>query len=251
MRQEPEVEQQKWEEDDLKRCSSSSADSVADFIHSDYVLSSTETLPSLHPPTLPEKRRSSGAGEDTCLPFIWGKAAEPKCRQRGNIGICPALHEESHTCCDDVTGPDEPLSSPLSPSSTPPPLPEKKWHIHQYLQVCWSYDAQSAAKLYPHRYTHNSKQLIHSHLDIDSASSPELPPAPALPPKKRQQYSDDQSKEQLIRDSLQQQEEEEELEQQEEVLLTDQQEILHRITMKPEVAPTLDLSSISFIYPVS
>ncbi|XP_042278118.1 rap guanine nucleotide exchange factor 1-like isoform X2 [Thunnus maccoyii] len=248
MRRESEVERQECEEDILKLCSSSSADSADDdthcgvqvcvgspalpvvsseedpdyaFLHTD--LSSFETLPPLPPPTtlpptLPEKRRRSGAGASN-------SQASP------SFGFDSTLHDLNHAQLEDVTGS---LSSPLSPSKTPPPLPEKKHHIQEYMKY-FSYKAPPA--------------------DTDSAPSPELPPAPALPPKKRQQdadEADDQNEEQLIRDSshsLQQEEEEqqeeEQQQQEEEVLLTSQQEILQRITMKNEEEEGPDVKAAS------
>ncbi|XP_071328510.1 rap guanine nucleotide exchange factor 1-like isoform X2 [Trachinotus anak] len=263
MRREPEADtqfQQECEDDDcLKRCSSSSTDSAADntyceedpdydFLHTD--LSSSETLPPLPPssslpPALPEKRRRSAAGTT-------------------NSQSPPSFEFDStpHKQID----PEEPLSSPLSPSKTPPPLPEKKRHIHQYLQFCSSYSAQPSSIFYqtPPTFSHSFRQrevetayqLTHTHLDThtvpntDSAPSPKLPPAPALPPKKKQQDSaedDKQNKGDQSRDSSLQ---EEELgrrsgEEQEEVLLTDQQEILHRITMKPEEEEGPDVKAAS------
>ncbi|XP_053180571.1 rap guanine nucleotide exchange factor 1-like [Scomber japonicus] len=256
MRRETEAERQECEEDDLKSCSSSSADSGADnthcgvqltmeedpdydFLHTD--LSSSETLPPLPPPsslppTLPEKRRRSAA-----------EASSSQSSPAFEFG--PAHQEQSPAHSDDVTDP-ESLSSPLSPSKSPPPLPEKKRHIHQYLQFCSSYSAQSAAMFYSrpsgHSQRHSTKRPTHTHQDPDSASAPEPVPAPALPPKKRQQDADEddeESEEQLIGDGshgLQQEEEQEEREeheeqqeQQEEVLLK-KKEILHRIIMTPE-----------------
>ncbi|XP_045890729.1 rap guanine nucleotide exchange factor 1-like isoform X1 [Micropterus dolomieu] len=280
MRREPEVDRQEVEpvqqEDDcLKRLSSSSADSAAenthceedpdyDFLHTD--LSSSETLPPLPhpsslPPALPEKRRRSTAG--TMNP------------QAPSFGFDSAPQEQSPAPCDDVTGPDA-LLSPMSPSKTPPPLPEKKRHIHEYLQFCSSYSAQSAASFYQRpltssqRYSNRQRevetayQLTHlethleTHLDTntqDSAPSPELLPAPVLPPKKRLQdpaESDDQNEETQRRDSSQglQQEAEpgrrsREQQEQEEVLLTNHKEILHRITMKPEEEEGPDVKAAS------
>ncbi|XP_062272854.1 rap guanine nucleotide exchange factor 1-like [Scomber scombrus] len=238
MRRETEAERQEWEEDDLKSYSSSSADSGVqlvvdedpdyDFLHTD--LSSCETLPPLPPPsslppTLPEKRRRSAAevsSSQSSPAFEFG----------------PDHQEQSPTHSDDVIDP-ESLSSPLSPSKSPPPLPEKKRHIHQYLQFCSSYNAETAAMFYSRPSTHSQRQSTkrptHTHQDPDSASTPEPAPAPALPPKKRQQdpdEDDEESEEQLIRDSshsLQQEEQQEQQEQQEELLLK-KKEIIPRIT---------------------
>ncbi|XP_070759837.1 rap guanine nucleotide exchange factor 1-like [Enoplosus armatus] len=274
MRREPEVDRQVQQEDDsLKRCSSSSADSTAenthceedpdyDFLHTD--LSSSETLPPLphpssFPPALPEKRRRSAAG--TTNP-----QASP------SFGFDPLTPEQSPTQCDDAVVPDESLSSPLSPSKMPPPLPEKKRHIHQYLQVFSSYSAQSAAIFYQRpltssqRYSSRQREVettyhltqLDAHLEThtaDSAPSPDLP-APVLPPKKRQQDSAEsysQFEEDQTGDSshsLQQEAEHgrrsrEQLEEQEEVLVTDQQEILHRITMKSEEEEGQDVKAAS------
>ncbi|XP_056275056.1 rap guanine nucleotide exchange factor 1-like [Pseudoliparis swirei] len=232
-RREPEVDRQ--EDECLKRCSSSSADSAAenthceddpdyDFLHTD--LSSSTTLPPLPhpatlPPALPEKRHCSTA-ETTLGQASFGFDSAP-------LG--------------DIIGPDESSSSPLSPSGTPPPLPEKRRHIHQYLQFCSSYSDESSAMFYqrPLNFSqhHISRQrdletTYHlPHLDrqtLDSAPSAKLLPPPVLPPKKRQQdpvgpYEEDQTRDRS--QSVQYEE------QQEEVLLTDQQEVLQRITMKP------------------
>ncbi|XP_038554356.1 rap guanine nucleotide exchange factor 1-like [Micropterus salmoides] len=198
--------------------------------------------------------------------------------QAPSFGFDSAPQEQSPAPCDDVTGPDA-LLSPMSPSKTPPPLPEKKRHIHEYLQFCSSYSAQSAASFYQRpltssqRYSNRQRevetayQLTHlethleTHLDTntqDSAPSPELP-APVLPPKKRLQdpaESDDQNEETQRRDSsqgLQQEaepgrrsrEQQDEQQEQEEVLLTNHKEILHRITMKPEEEEGPDVKAAS------
>ncbi|XP_049435668.1 rap guanine nucleotide exchange factor 1-like isoform X3 [Epinephelus fuscoguttatus] len=258
MRREPEVDTQ--EDECLKRFSSSSAaedthcedDPDYDFLHTD--LSSSETLPPLlqpssPPPALPEKTRAAGTNSQAQTSF----------------GFDPAAHKESPAHCDDVIGPDESLSSPLSPSKTPPPLPEKKRHIHQYLQVCSSYSAQAAAMFYPRPLTlserYNSRQrevettyqLSHTHLDtqtLDSTPSPELLPAPVLPPKKRQQDSAGPYEEDQTRDSVQQETEHgrrssKELEEQEEVLLIDQQKVLRRITLKTQEEDGPDVKAAS------
>ncbi|KAM9360729.1 rap guanine nucleotide exchange factor 1-like [Symphorus nematophorus] len=264
MIREPEVDTQVQQEEDwLKRCSSSSADSAAsnshceedpdyDFLHTD--LSSSDALPPLPqpsslPPALPEKRRRSTTG-------VANSEASP------SFGFDSAPNEDSPTYNDDVTGPEESLSSPLSPSKTPPPLPEKKRHIHQYLQFCSAYSAPSAAMFYQRPLNSSQRnssrqkevdtnyQLTHldTHLETHLESTPppqEPPPVPVLPPKKRQQDSseaDSQPAEKQTRDrsqSVQQeaeqgQESREQQDEQEEVLLTDQQEVLRRITMKAE-----------------
>ncbi|XP_068559093.1 LOW QUALITY PROTEIN: rap guanine nucleotide exchange factor 1-like [Cebidichthys violaceus] len=268
MRREPEVDRQVQQEDEcLKRSSSSSADTAEnthcvddpdyDFLHTD--LSSSETLPPL-PPALPEKRRCSTAGT--------------VCQAVSSFGFDSAPHTQSPTHCDDVIGPDESCSSPLSPSKTPPPLPEKKRHIHQYLQFCSSYNAQSAAMFYQRPVTfsqhYSSRQrdlettygLAHTHLDkqtLDSAPSPELLPAPVLPAKKKQQDPVGPDEEDQTRDSShslqqevepkkrsrEQQQQQQEEEEEEEVLLTDRQEILHRITMKPQDEDGPDVKAAS------
>ncbi|XP_026176666.1 rap guanine nucleotide exchange factor 1 [Mastacembelus armatus] len=241
MRRETDADRQVQQEDDdcLKR-SSSSPDSATDthceedpdydFLHTDF---SSETLQSFLPPVLPEKTRRSVAGITS--------SQEPSL-----FGFESTTQEQTPSHGDDVIFPDDPLSSPLSPSKTPPPLPEKKRHIHQYLQFCSSYSAQSAAMFYQRPSTfsqrHSNKQrevettyqLTNTHLDpetpsdIDSSpSEPGLPFAPALPPKKKQQDSSEDEKHNQRRDSSQSL-------QQEEVLLTDQEEILYRITMKAE-----------------
>ncbi|XP_036955476.1 rap guanine nucleotide exchange factor 1-like isoform X1 [Acanthopagrus latus] len=249
MMREPAADRQVEQEDDcLKRCSSSSADSAADstnceedpdydFLHTD--LSSSDNLPPLPhpsslPPALPEKRRRSAAG------VINSEAST-------SFGFEPDPQDDSPAHSDDVTSPDEPTLSPLSPSKTPPPLPEKKRHIHQYLQFCSSYSAPSAAMFYQRPLTssqrHGSRlrevetayQLRDTHLDTHTLDSPELLPVPVLPPKKRQQEADDESEERQSMDRVQL----------EEVLLTDQQEILNRITMKPEEEEGPDVKAAS------
>nr|XP_020450954.1 rap guanine nucleotide exchange factor 1 isoform X2 [Monopterus albus] len=260
MRREPEADRQ--EDDLLKRCSSSSsssADSAADthceddpdynFLHTD--LSSSETVPplppaSILPPALPEKRCRSTAERTSCqvVPFF---------------ELDPAHMEQSPAQFD------EPLSSPLSPSKTPPPLPEKKRHIHQYLQFCSSYSAQSAAMFYQRPPTYSqcyssrqrdvetTYQLTNTQTlpDTEPAStSPGLLLAPALPPKKKQQDSaedDKQFKENRSRDSSHSLEQKEEHggRSKEEVLLTNQQEILNRITMKSEEEEGPDIKAAS------
>ncbi|XP_035514092.1 rap guanine nucleotide exchange factor 1-like [Morone saxatilis] len=154
-----------------------------------------------------------------------------------------------------------------------------KRHIQQYLQYCSSYSDQSAASFYTRpltssqRYSNRQREvettyqlthtLLETHLETnldshtsDSAPSPELSPVPILPPKKRLQDSvepDSQYEENQTTESSQnlQQEAEhgqrsrEQLEEQEEVLLTNQQEILYRITMKPEEEDGPDVKAAS------
>nr|XP_046242395.1 rap guanine nucleotide exchange factor 1-like [Scatophagus argus] len=275
MRREPAEDRQvqQLQEDDCLRLCTPSADSADkahceedpdyDFLHTD--LSSSDSLPPLPhpsslPPALPEKRRRSAAGEAN-------SEASP------SFGFDSTPQEKSHTHCNDVTGPDELLSSPLSPSKTPPPLPEKKRHIQQYLQFCSSYSVQSAAVFYQRPLTssqrHNSRQreietnyqLAHTHLDADLDTQPDSA-VPVLPPKKRQQDSaetDSQYEEKQSTDSSQsvqrgaepgqrsveQQKEKEQQEDQDEVLLTDQQEILHRLLMKAEDEDGPDIKAAS------
>uniref|UniRef100_UPI0037E96D3A rap guanine nucleotide exchange factor 1-like n=1 Tax=Semicossyphus pulcher TaxID=241346 RepID=UPI0037E96D3A len=271
------IQLQQEDKEYFKRCSSSSVDSTAekthceedpdyDFLHTD--LSSSETLPTLPtlpppsflPPALPEKRRRSGAG--STIP----QAAT-------SFGFDPPPQEQSPAQKDDVTSLHESLSSPLSPSKTPPPLPEKKHHIHQYLQFCSTYNGESPAMFYQQPLTFHQRyssrqrevettyQLTHLETQLEthtpiSSPSPELLPAPILPPKKKQQDSvetNSQSEDHQPRDSsqsLQQEEEQaktstEQLEDKEEVLMTDQQDILRRITMKPEEEEGPDVKGAS------
>ncbi|XP_041644557.1 rap guanine nucleotide exchange factor 1-like [Cheilinus undulatus] len=275
MRREPEVKSQfQWEEEYSKRCSSSSADSSAEkthseedpdyeFLHTD--LSSSETLPPLPtpaslPPALPEKRRRSTAGNTNS-------------QTSSSFGFDSAVPEQSSSHPDDLTAPDETLSSPLYPSKMPPPLPEKKRHIDQYLKVFESYSGQSPANFYQppltvsERYSSRQRevettyQLTHldAHLEMcipDSTPSPELLPVPILPPKKKQQdtaetncqHGDHQPRDRS--QSLQQEEEHcqrstEELKNTEEVLLTDLQQIRQRITMKNEEEEGPDVKAAS------
>ncbi|XP_047448140.1 rap guanine nucleotide exchange factor 1-like isoform X2 [Mugil cephalus] len=229
------------EDEGLKRLSASSThfdDPDYDFLHKD--LSSCETLPPL-PPTLPEKRRRSHTGGPVSFVF---ESTPP---------------DKTSSPSDDVTGPDASVSSPLSPSKTPPPLPEKKRHIHQYLQFCSSYSDQSAVLFYQRpsvfsqrltsrqRDLETAQQLEHTHLDTDSAPSPDRLPVPALPQKKKQQDSADNQTEDSSQDLQQevQSVRRSSQEEQEEVLLTDQSEILHRITMKSEEEDGPDVKAAS------
>ncbi|KAM7019110.1 rap guanine nucleotide exchange factor 1-like [Tautogolabrus adspersus] len=262
------------DEEYFKRCSILSGDSSAektnseedpdyDFLHTD--LSSSETLPPLPspsslPPALPEKRRQSTAGNTISQDLTV-------------FGFDPAPNEPNPALPDDLNTPDKSLSSPLSPSKIPPPLPEKKRHIHQYLQFCSSYSGQSPAMFYQQPFTFQEQyssrqrevettyQLTHleTHLEkqiTDSTPSPEKLPAPILPPKKNQQdivetkpqFDDHQPRESS--QSLQHEEEHcnrsiEQLEDKEEVLFTDQQEILQRITMKNEEEEGPDVKAAS------
>ncbi|XP_034547376.1 rap guanine nucleotide exchange factor 1-like [Notolabrus celidotus] len=212
MRRESDVNRPLPQEDEeyFKRCSSSSADSSIEkshceedpdyeFLHTDLSsdLSSSESLSSLPPPSsfapppaLPEKRRVSATGN-------------PVPQVSTSFRFEPPPQEESPAPHDDAISLIESLSSPLSPSKTPPPLPEKKRHIHQYLQFCSTYSGQSPAMFYQpsltldKRYSSRQREVENtyqfSHLDIhldnhdpDPAPSDELPPAPFLPPKKKQ-----------------------------------------------------------------
>ncbi|KAG7490856.1 rap guanine nucleotide exchange factor 1-like [Solea senegalensis] len=266
---EDDTQTQEYEDNDcFKKCSSSAdsadenthcdteADPDYEFLHTD--LSSSETLPAFPlpsslPPALPEKRRCTTAG-------MTSSQAPPS----SEFDFTP--NDPPH--CDD---PDDPVTSPLPHSGTPPPLPEKTRHIHQYLQFCSSYSIQSAAMFYqtPQTLSQNPSirqqemettyQFMHTHLDtqlppdLDSTPSPEVLPAPALPPKKKQQDHEDSakdtSKQVNCRDRLQQEQGEEHglrsRDEQEEVLLTNHQEILHRITMKTEEEEGPDVKAAS------
>ncbi|CAI5649022.1 rap guanine nucleotide exchange factor 1 [Oreochromis niloticus] len=270
MRRETEIETPAEQDDDcLKRCSISSADCFPQNEHTeddpDYAFldtdqSSSETLPPLPgssclPPALPEKRRRSTTGNTSS-------------QTQPCFGFDSAPEDQSNAKCDDNTGPDEPVSSPLSPSKTPPPLPEKKRHIHEYLQFCSSYSDQSPLMFYQrppgfsqrynsrYRELDASYQLSHAHLDTqldaDFTPSPELIPAPILPPKKKQQDSADRPTEEgQGGDSTQSVQQEVErdrrssTEEQEEVLLTDKKKILSRITMKSEEEEGPDVKAAS------
>ncbi|XP_068166361.1 rap guanine nucleotide exchange factor 1 isoform X2 [Antennarius striatus] len=263
MIRECEVERHIQQEDCLRRSSSSSVcadnthcDPDYDFLLTD--LFSSDALPPLPhtssvTPALPEKRRCSSEGQTNPeSSFVFG---------------FDSAQREDSPAHYDIT--DELQSSPLSPSKTPPPLPEKKRHIHQYLQVCSSYSAETAAMFYQRPLTSRQRRVetndhltdtdLKTHLGSwaqDSAPRTELLPVPSLPPKKRQQDSvetNNQSEERPTRDGLKRlqqetdhdqknrehedqedQEDQEVQEDQEEVLLTDKQEILHRIMMKAD-----------------
>ncbi|KAL6115044.1 uncharacterized protein ACO6RY_05672 [Pungitius sinensis] len=93
-------------------------------------------------------------------------------------------------------------------------------------------------------------RLAHTNLDtiiLDSAPLPELLPAPVLPVKKRQQDPGGPYEEDPTWDSLQQEAElkRSSRELQEEVLLTDGQEVLRRITMKPQGEDGPDVKAAS------
>ncbi|XP_075879211.1 rap guanine nucleotide exchange factor 1 isoform X1 [Nelusetta ayraudi] len=251
MRREPEANSHVEEKDECwKRCSATSADSVAintlcignacieddpdyNFLHTD--LSSADSLPPLPhcclpPPALPEKRRSS-------------TAATTNCDERSvsfGFDSAPQSDDPSYQC--DVISLDESLHSPLSPSKTPPPLPEKKRAIHQYLQFCATYSGQSTAMFYPRPLTSSRQEEAETDTQLEPAPSPELP---VLPPKKRQQDSVHTDRQSEDRDSSQsvlqesesdqrRKEKQEQSDQQEVLLLTELQEILHRITVKSE-----------------
>ncbi|XP_030214743.1 rap guanine nucleotide exchange factor 1 isoform X1 [Gadus morhua] len=157
----------------------------------------TSSFPPLPlPPALPQKTRRSSSGAE---------------------GPFPALTV-------DLTGVQHCSPSLLSPSGTPPPLPDKKRHIHQYLKYLESYRAPAADMLFyqrpadlGHRYNSRQQELVmayqltHTHLDppCPDTAPPEPPghahhdtprqagghgdlqavariPAPALPPKRKQ-----------------------------------------------------------------
>nr|XP_040052736.1 rap guanine nucleotide exchange factor 1 isoform X1 [Gasterosteus aculeatus aculeatus] len=267
MRRETEVNRQSQLQEDagLKCDSFSSAESAAENTHCgeeeedpdyNFLLTDSSSFepplplphPSSLPPNLPEKRRCSTAG--------------PTLSQPSSFSFDPPPHEQRPSHCDDDIGPDELGSSPKSPSKTPPPLPEKKLHIHQYLQFCSTYSAQSAAMFYQRpltsgqRYSSRQRELettyrlAHTHLDtqtLDSTPLPELLPAPVLPAKKRQQDPGGPYEEDPASDSLQQEAElkRRSRELQEEVLLTDGQEVLRRIIMKPQGEDGPDVKAAS------
>ncbi|KAM3867582.1 rap guanine nucleotide exchange factor 1-like [Diretmus argenteus] len=285
MSRDPRPDRQECEEECLKRCSSLSGDSSGvethcsltqeedpdyDFLLKD--LSADEMFPpfpllsSSTPPALPEKRRHSAQGGTN------SQAPPP-------IGFDSTLQQQDSFQYNNVIAPDNhlPDNQPLSPSGTPPPLPEKKRHIHQYLQYLSSYSAPSAAMIFYKRPStlsqhHSSRQreletaykLSHTHLDtqldthldthldtqldthlnthpdthldthlnthldthldtqLDTHPPFDPPPVPALPPKKRQLDSALEDgldvNENMTKDCSQ----------------SCQQEILDRITMKPE-----------------
>ncbi|XP_074527406.1 rap guanine nucleotide exchange factor 1-like [Halichoeres trimaculatus] len=262
---------QEEDEEYFKPSSSSSADSSTEkthceedpdyqFLHTDLSVSPSlppPPSPSL-PPALPEKRNRSATADN------------PVSNVSTSFGFDLAPQAQSPTHLDAVIAFNEPLASPLSPSKTPPPLPEKKHHIHQYLQFCSSYSDQSPAIFYQHPLTFHQRystrqrevedtyQLAHldkhleSHLS-DPGPSSELAPAPILPPKRKQQDSVEtkpQHEDHQMRDSSQSLQQEkchkknpEQLE--EEVLLTDLQKIMQRITMKPEDEEGPDVKAAS------
>ncbi|KAM8886389.1 rap guanine nucleotide exchange factor 1-like isoform 2-T2 [Spinachia spinachia] len=255
MRRETEVNRQGQQEDAGLKCDSSSAESAAENTHCeedpDYNFLLTDSFsfetappfyyPSSPPPNLPEKRHCSAAG--------------PTFSGASSFGFDPPPLEQT-------PGPDGLWSTPKSPSKTPPPLPEKKLHIHQYLQFCSTYSTQSAAMFYQRpltsgqRYSSRQRELettdrlADTHLDthaLDSAPLAELLPAPLLPAKKRQQDPGGPYEEDPTWDSLQQEAELESRsrELQEEVLLTDSQEVLRRIIMKPQGEDGPDVKAAS------
>ncbi|KAF6736311.1 Rap guanine nucleotide exchange factor 1 [Oryzias melastigma] len=192
------------------------------------------------------KRLSSSANSDDDPDYEFLHTDLSSSEQLPNVPLatlCPALPEKRHQI---NTGP-ELESSPLSPVKAPPPLPEKKHHIHQYLQLCLPYNDESAAMFYQR---HNSRQpemdtTQQSDVHPSNDSTPQVQPlsAPALPPKKKQQEdsSDKETEDIESRDTDERVNQETELslqsneeEQVEEMLLTDQEEIYTRITLKTE-----------------
>nr|XP_015815948.2 rap guanine nucleotide exchange factor 1 [Nothobranchius furzeri] len=193
-----------------------------DFLHTD--MSSSETF-LLLPPTLPEKRCRNTTG--------------PSGSQKSSSFEFDSTHLDTNPVhSKDVS--DGSVSSPLSPSKTPPPLPEKKRPIHQYLQFCSSYDDQSILLFY--KNNREQQDLDHTHQLLNSAPSHEQLPAPTLPPKKKLQDTADTHTEDGVSNlasalqevELGQRGSEEEEEEEEVLMLTDQQEILRRITLKSE-----------------
>uniref|UniRef100_A0A8C7ZC42 CRK SH3-binding GNRP n=1 Tax=Oryzias sinensis TaxID=183150 RepID=A0A8C7ZC42_9TELE len=189
------------------------------------------------------KRLSSSANSDDDPDYEFLHTDLSLSEQLPNLPLatlCPALPEKRH---QSSTGPEELESSPLSSTKTPPPLPEKKHHIHQYLQLCLPYNDDSAAMFYQR---HNSRQPdMDTTQQLCNDSTPQVQPlpAPALPPKKKQQgdSSDTESddiRSRHIKESVMQEIElrpqSSEGEQVEEMLLTDQEKICCRITMKTE-----------------
>ncbi|CAL8343706.1 unnamed protein product [Lota lota] len=189
-------------------------------------LSSSFPLPPL-PPALPQKTGRSISGTPEPSNTIWSLLS-PCCSAPSGLssllvvllgaeGPFPALTV-------DLTGVQPCSPSLLSPSGTPPPLPDKKRHIHQYLKYLESYSAPAADMLFyqrpadlGHRYNTRQQELVtayqltHTHLDppCPDTAPPEPPghphhdtprqvtghgdlqaaariPAPALPPKKKQ-----------------------------------------------------------------
>ncbi|KAM9393345.1 rap guanine nucleotide exchange factor 1 [Pholidichthys leucotaenia] len=247
MRRESVMEAQESDDGWMEKNTSCEDDPDYDFLNTD--LSFSQNLPPLPPhsrppPTLPEKRRQNMAG-------LTSSQAPPF------IGFGPTPLDQSSTHIDDITGPDDAGSSPLSPTKTPPPLPEKKHHIHQYLQLCSSYsDGQSPVSFYQRppafRIANRHGELDSAHLDTTSARSPEPLPVPLLPPKKKQQDSaENQTSETGSEDSSQSVQQKAEngrrssQEEQEEFLLRDHEEILHRITMKSEEEEGPDVKAAS------
>ncbi|CAN9512822.1 unnamed protein product [Ophioblennius macclurei] len=219
MRYEPDEKLQVEQDDCLKKFSTardSSCDADPDYCFLTTDMSGLKT-PGPNP-ALPEKKRCS--------------TGLPRCQTPPPFGFDPAPGDEGSAHSNDVSGADA--------NKSPPPLPEKTRHIHQYLQFCSFYNGQSAASFYqrPSTFRSNSTRThLDSHLDTDSAPSAEHPPA--LPPKKKQQDSDEQLPEdqQQNTHSLQS-------DQREEVLLTNQ-EIIPRITRKSEEEEGPDLKAAS------
>ncbi|XP_056134075.1 rap guanine nucleotide exchange factor 1-like [Lampris incognitus] len=141
-----------------------------DYEFLDRDLSCVEIPPSSSlPPALPEKRRRSApAGQVS--------QASPAGEDSAFIEQYPAQFDKGISL-DNSLPYDQPPPE-LSPSGTPPPLPEKKRHIHQYLQFLSTYSAPAADLLFyqrpsnlSQRYTDRQRQLetayqlTHTHPD--------------------------------------------------------------------------------------
>ncbi|KAG7269005.1 hypothetical protein CRUP_033497 [Coryphaenoides rupestris] len=88
-----------------------------------------------------------------------------------------------------------PSPSLLSPSGTPPPLPEKKRHIHQYLQYMSAYSAPAADMLFyqrpmdlSHRYNSRQQELVTAYQLTHTHHEPPLPDRRPPDPPSRTTY---------------------------------------------------------------